>query len=63
MKLVHKQAGWEYSVELTRAGHDTIRLDVSEVASGVVGHAILDQVTALSLARLIEEMVKDIRRK
>lgn len=63
MKLTHKSLGYEYTVEIETAEFGHLRLATSEVASGIVGHAVLDQVTALSLARLIEEQVKDMRRK
>ncbi|MBT9148245.1 MAG: hypothetical protein DDT32_02016 [Syntrophomonadaceae bacterium] len=65
MKLISKQtqSGAEYSIELTAVEYGCIRLEVFEVKGGVFRYAVLDQVTALSLARLIEEMVRDIRRK
>ncbi len=62
MKLLSRQLGTEYSIELTVVEHECIRLEVSEVESGVIGHAVLDQVTVLSLAHLLKEMVEDIKR-
>ncbi|MBT9143949.1 MAG: hypothetical protein DDT29_02363 [Dehalococcoidia bacterium] len=63
MKLLSRHSETEYSIELTAVEFGAVRMDVSEVKGGVIGHAVLDQVAALSLARLIEEMVKDIRRR
>ena len=61
MKLSSKNMGREYGVELTPDESGTVRITVTNNLPEK-DHVILDQVTALSLARMIEEQVKDIRR-
>ncbi len=61
MKLISKQLGTEYSIELTVADWGAICMDISESKSGIIGHVVFDKATALSLARLVEDVVKGVR--
>ena len=60
MKLTSKHQIYEYEVEVTQGVYETVVLTVS--FEGERGYAVLSQVDALSLARIIEEQVKEIRR-
>ena len=60
MKLTSKHQIYEYEVEVTQGVYGTVVLTVSFEEERA--HVVLSQIDALSLARIIEEQVKDIRR-
>ena len=57
MKISEKHLGTEYQIEVLPDEYGTIRIVIGKE------YVVLPQVTALSLARIIEEQVKELRRR
>jgi len=63
VKLEITHAGTTRVLQVNQSRHNTVDLTITDPITGTATTAELSQVEALSLARILEEQVKDNRRK